>query len=457
MIQRSSDGPPRASRGRRSGPPAFRLSGEGLLLFAVAFGLRALYAWLAQGPHATPSSDAVSYDTIAASLARGDGFRLEGASGAYPTAFVPPVVPWLTSLVYRAVGHQFFAALMLQAAIGACVPLLARALASSTFGSPVARWTAWLCAVHPLLVFFSGYLLTETTFCAALLLALLATVAWIQAPRPARAFGAGCLWGLAALVRPTALPMPLVVAAWAWVPLGLSLRASGRVRQLLLLALGVVLVVGPWTIRNAIALRAFVPITTGGGRSLLDANNPMVWDDDALRGGATSVYGLEPYASRFRGRSEVEVDRLSGRLAREFLAARAGEWPRAAAAKLGRFWRVSSEAGTTGRWQRAGSPLAALLARVDPLLVWSLVVLPFALWGLARTLLDPRRLFLSLPAWTIVAFTIGSIVYWGALRMRVPIEPLVALYAGAGIEDVRRRWRLRRSGLKLVAAGGARG
>jgi 4-amino-4-deoxy-L-arabinose transferase-like glycosyltransferase len=435
----------RARRGR-NGPGA----GTWALVYAVALALRVGYCWMAAGPTATPSSDALEYDTVAWNLASGGGFSLEGVGGPYPTAFVPPVVPWLVSLIYRAGGHHFFLGLLLQCAIGALIPLLLAALASATHGGGVALTAAWLAAFDPLLVFFSGYLLTETTFTAALLAAMIASAAWLKTPRPGRAAGAGMLWGLASLTRPTALALPLVVAGWAWAPLGLTVAPRDRVRQLLVLALGVVLVVGPWTIRNAIALHAFVPVTTGGGRALLDANNPVVWGDPATRGGANSTYGLEPWASRFRGKSEPEVDRLARADAVAFLSAHVADWPAMAGAKLARFWRVTAEGGGTGTWQREGSPLGSLLRRVDPLLVWSACVLPFAIWGLFRTLQGPRRWFLSLPVLVTGYFTAVAVVFWGALRMRVPVEPLVLLLAAAGLEDARRRWNTRARGLRVI-------
>src|SRR6266511_3909169 len=88
--------------------------GPWLVLYAVALGLRVLYAWLATGPHAVPSSDSAEYDAVAWHLARGQGFSLDAAAGPYPTAFVPPLLPWLTSLVYGAFGHRFFASILLQ-------------------------------------------------------------------------------------------------------------------------------------------------------------------------------------------------------------------------------------------------------------------------------------------------------------------------------------------------------
>jgi 4-amino-4-deoxy-L-arabinose transferase-like glycosyltransferase len=424
-----------------------------LLLFAAALALRVAYVLLAHGTAPVPSSDAATYHAVAANLARGAGFALGTGDGTWPTAFVPPAVPGLTSLLYRVSGPWFLGALLLQCVIGALVPLALAAFGAALFGAGVGRLAGWLATVQPLLVFFSGYLLTETTFTLALLLALLVTVEWVKAPRGARALGAGLVWGLAALTRPTALPLPLLVTAWAWVPLGLALGGRARARQLALLLLGVALAVGPWTLRNAVALRAFVPVTTGGGRALLDGNNPLNWTDPAKRGGGESVFGREPYASRFRGRGEPEVDALARAEALAFLRAHAAEWPAMAAVKLGRFWRLGAEGGGTGSWQREGSPLRSLQARFDPLLAWSLLALPLALWGLGLALRGPRRLFLSLPLLVVLAFSAMAVMFWGALRMRVPIEPLVTLFAAAGADDLWRRLRPRARGLRVVEGG----
>jgi hypothetical protein len=258
------------------------------------------------------------------------------------------------------------------------------------------------------------------------------------------------VWGVAALARPTALPLPALIAVWAWVPLGLSVPPRERAKQVALLLLGLALAVGPWTIRNAVALRAFVPITTGGGRALLDSNNAKVWDDPRARGGAISTTHVEPYAREAVGRSEAAADVLARRRALEFLAARSGEWPAMASAKLRRFWRLTAEGGGTGSWQREGGPLGVLLRRIDPLLLWSAITLPFALWGLVRTLSGPRRWYQALPALVVLYFTVLAVVFWGALRMRVPVEPLLALFAAVGFADARRRLRSRSSGLRVI-------
>ena len=451
MIQRADDRSPRGAARAWKGRPLLAPSRETLALFFVALVLRAAYAWLVHGSAAVPSSDSTTYDTIAWNLARGMGFQLGADAGLYPTAFVPPALPWALSLLYRATGHSFIAAVMLMCVFGALVPPLLRSLGRAMFGPAVGTWAGWLAAVHPLLIFFSGYVMTESLFSAALLLALLASVAWIKQPRAGRAFWSGALWGAASLTRPTALPLALVVAIWGWGPLGLALSGGERRRQVSMLLVGLVLAIAPWTIRNAASLHAFVPLTTGGGRSLLDSNNSVVWDDDAKRGGAIAVLTTEPWATRFHGLSEVELDRRAGREAVAFLRSHVADWPRAALAKFARFWRWTALTPSTGTWASDAGSLASRLQRLDPLLPWSVLFFPLAVWGLARTLRGTRRHFQLLPLWVVAAATLGTLVYWGALRLRVPIEPLVTLYAAAGATDIAWRVRVRRAGLTLVS------
>jgi 4-amino-4-deoxy-L-arabinose transferase-like glycosyltransferase len=448
MIQRATTTP-------RGGGPARRLrlpkpSGEAWAVFGVALAVRLAYVLAVHPAGAQPSSDSIAYDELGWNLARGMGFQFMGESALYPTAKAP-LLPWLVSLVYRVTGHVFMAALLAQAVLGAFVPLLVRSLGGSMFNPPVGRLAGWLAAVHPLLVFFSGYLLTENLFSVVVLAAVLASAAWLRHPRAGRAFGAGLLWGLAALTRPTALPLPAAVAAWAWAPIGLSLRPGERTRQVALLLLGTALAIAPWTARNAIVLREFVPITTGGGRTLLDANNAIVWDDPALRGGAISTAEREPWRTRWRNLSEAEVDRAAGAEAVAFGLARWREWPGVAWAKFSRFWRLRSQTPSTGRWFQPGSLPDRLVGLADPLLWWSLVLFPCAMWGLFRTLRHSRRHFQLLPLVVVAMFTVGALVFWGALRLRVPAEPMVLLYASVGLTDLARRFRARRAGLELVA------
>ena len=104
------------------------------------------------------------------------------------------------------------------------------------------RRAATLC---PLLVFPEADLGTEIIFGACLVAALGAVASWMKTPRPARALGVGLALGLATLAQTSAALLPAAVAAWAWIPLGLTVAARDRGRQMLLLAFGLLTVLSP--------------------------------------------------------------------------------------------------------------------------------------------------------------------------------------------------------------------
>jgi len=91
---------------------------------------------------------------------------------------------------------------------------------------------------------------------------------------------------------------------------------------------------------------------------------------------------------------------------------------------------------------------------VDPLRLWSLALFPLAAWGAVLTVRGPRRWFQSLSLWVILYFSLLAVVFFGALRMRMPVEPLIALLGAVGISDLRRRLLARRRGLRVVEARG---
>ena len=102
-------------------------------MFVAALVLRVAYVLVVHKLSAQPSSDSIAYDQLGWNLARGMGFQLNGESALYPTAKAP-VLPYLVSLLYRATGHVYFAALLMQCLIGALVPVLVRALGRTMFG-----------------------------------------------------------------------------------------------------------------------------------------------------------------------------------------------------------------------------------------------------------------------------------------------------------------------------------
>jgi hypothetical protein len=201
------------------------------------------------------------------------------------------------------------------------------------------------------------------------------------------------------------------------------------------------LTIAPWTLRNALVFHAFVPVAARGGGALLAGNNSIAWYDPARRGGASNEQWDSMVQNEFHGMSEPAAQALAQRTALGFIRGHAADAPSVALAKLRRFWRLSAEGGGTGIWQREGSPLTALLRRLDPLFLWSAAVFPLALWGFLVSLRGPRRGFHLLNLWVVLYFCLLTVVFFGSLRMRAPVEPLILLYAAAGAMELLRRLR----------------
>jgi hypothetical protein len=408
-----------------------------------ALALRLALAF-AIAPRTAPAGPPSTIDQIASSLAHGAGFTILHGDRPTPTAIVAPATPWITSLAYRSVGHRYELAVGLQCVLGALLPLLIAWLGSLMFGGTVGRLTGATAAADPLLAWACTRLHTETLYSLALLIAAAATAAWVKTPRPGRALGVGITWGLAALVQATAIPLALLVTAWAWAPLGLTVEGRDRLRQTGLILLGLAIAVGPWIARNALALHALVPVTTAAGPELLAGNNPEVWGPGGRRGGPIDPARMPALLPEAETLPEPRAGVVAANRAWRFASPRIAEWPAITLAKLARLWGSSTD-DPAAPWGRSG-----WLERLDPIAIWSAFILPLALWGVARTLKSPRRWFQSLPAIVIVYGLVPAVLFYGVSRMRVPIEPFALLFATAGFEDARRRWRTRARGLRVV-------
>jgi 4-amino-4-deoxy-L-arabinose transferase-like glycosyltransferase len=271
---------------------------------------------------------------------------------------------------------------------------------------------------------------------ASLLLAYRA----LDRPGP-RSFAAlGVVLGLAALTRAEGLLLAIVLV----VPLCARLRGvdASRRSRLALVALGAVLVViAPWSIRNALRLDAFVPIS----------NNAVVLVDgascDATYAGDQLGLWRETFSSfgdRARELSQAEAcfegfdiaqetfdEATAARehlgdgvaYARDHLAAT----PKVAAARVLRTWGLyaprqqvdfESLEGRPRSWQMAGT-----------VMFWTLV--PFAIAGFV--VLVRRGVAIWPLLSTVVVVTIVAALTYGQQRFRVAAEPVILVTASVGL------------------------
>lgn len=394
-------------------------------------------AWVV-GLGTLPKADEADYHGIAAHLAAGDGFL---APEGTPTARRPPAYPVFLAGLYAVTGADPVAGRLAQVLLGATVIFLTWHVARRLFGAGVAIVSAALVALNPFLIFISGYLLTENLF----LVLLLGAFALLPAPRAwataswRRVTIVGALLGLATLTRPSGLPMlewmlvaTLLLAGGAW-------KARGA--RVAVAALAALLVVAPWYARNARVAGGWV-LTTHGGITFYQGNNHKVHDIPQWRGGAAPLESL-PRFNELVAMSEIERDRLAWKMGKAYARTQWREMPELIKWKLIRFWRFKSDMGLSGIqsgwWFSKDSFLGKLAAEVDVGLVYAGFVMPLFLVGLAMTVRRARDLVFLYGA--VVVHTAIAVAFFGNLRGRLPIEPVMAIFAAAALAAIAERLR----------------
>ncbi|MEX0971976.1 MAG: hypothetical protein WDZ46_01805 [Solirubrobacterales bacterium] len=279
-----------------------------LAILLLGVGLRLGEAWDGRAP----VYDAQGYAAIAANLERGEGFTL-GADATQPASNYSPGLPLLAAAIYALGGgvDERLARLVL-ALIGSLAVLFAYLIGRRLAGPLAGLIGGGVVALYPALLEYQGMLMGEPLAATLLSGAVLGTL-WadgrgarvlsrgggagralgfspglLTAVRlrlwgekqdaassrhplptpPARGWLLpGVLFGALALVRPEYLAIALLVAVVVVVRGGRDGWRVGLVQAVVMLV-GVAVVVAPWTVRNAVALDRFVPISTGGGQVL---------------------------------------------------------------------------------------------------------------------------------------------------------------------------------------------
>lgn len=411
-------------------------------ILLLGLGLRVAEAWDGR----PPVYDAAAYAAVAANLADGEGFTA-GPGATQPSSNYSPGLPLLVAGIYELTGgpDERLARLLL-AAIGTLAILFAyligRRLILSLKHSPhqsgenrsaVAGGllAATAVAIYPALLEYQGMLMSEP-LAATLLSGGVLAIFW-AAEREGRWdwLLPGALLGSLALVRPEYLGVAFLVALVVFARRARADWRRGLTQAAILLA-GLAIVVAPWTLRNAVALDRFVPISTGGGQVLFagtylpsDGNPEAVGAEVVERHpglfapGAAQDLRLEQILARLAADRypELETDQALGRMGREQLWDDVTEEPLEftgfLAAKVWRVW-------TYGARQSMREPGWELIH-------WALVAL--GLLGLG--LLAARRRWEALLIGTVfLAITALSALLVASPRRVLVLLPLVAALGG---------------------------
>lgn len=445
-------------------------------------------------------ADPDSYRALAERLATEGLFglppRLDPAASARPTAYRPPLYPLLLSLCVVDGRLSTVRTAWLHLTLGvAAVAGVARL--GRLYGLGRLRWAAaGAAAVDPLLLHQSTLVMTETAAAALAVAVLLAWERFRRRPGAPVAAVAGLVVGLAALCRPTFLPcagLLALLAAWesrrrtAGIGPVRGPDAEGAARPSLgrrfappgaaavALALGTVVALSPWLVRNRWQFDRWIASTTHGGYTLLLGNNPDFYD--YLRRGtpgqvwapesterlieqslAASSEPARPVDPQLRTQLDAEPrdaewreDRRLAQIAWGNLRSDPSGAVRASLYRIGQLWSPLPHATGEAESTAARGARYAVAA-------WYVGVFGAATFGLARRVgrgpgrerrLAPWRAGVAL----CLVFTAVHSLYWSNLRMRAPLMPFVGLLAAAAFVPARPRRSASATGSPARSAG----
>jgi 4-amino-4-deoxy-L-arabinose transferase-like glycosyltransferase len=416
------------------------------VVLVVALAVRVAY--VLHTPHYVPSHDDGAFDRLALGISRSGVYP---NLGGFPTAYRPPGYPYVRGMVYALVGDghaRIVAARLFQALVGTAIVVLLGAVARHLYDRRVALYVMAIAAVYPPLIAVGDSLLSEAQTVLFEMAAILAVLAWRSSGRVRWAVAAGALGGALTLTRSNAFVVVAALAVGVWPGRG---RAPVSQLKPLVALLGTALaVVAPWTIRNAVVMRSFIPVSDELGGTLAGTYNPVSAHDRAAPAFWHLLNQIPSYANATRALSHGPEPAFQSRLV-HFAVGYLYHHPFYLATVA--WYNILRILGLTGlseaRFMATGAGIKSpSVADACVYALWA--VLALAVIGIAW-----RRVRVRIPrfVWMAAGLLLATVVLVNgeSPRLRLPMDPFLLLLAGAGLAqvveaaarpvDVRRRGR----------------
>jgi 4-amino-4-deoxy-L-arabinose transferase-like glycosyltransferase len=360
---------------------------------------------------------------IGAAIASGQGFSNPFGPPTGPTAWEPPLYPYLIAGVFKSLGvyskSSAFVLLAINSVFSAltCVPILL--IGRRVFSEKVALGAAWTWALFPYVMFWCTKWVWETSLSTL----LVAAIFWLALSMEDRDgwlpwLEFGLLWGVAALSSTVLLSFLPASGVWVWYH-----RAQRRKPSLAGIALASAVFfacIAPWVVRNEHIFGRFIFIRDNFGAELRLGNGngaDGTWMEYLHP--TQDVYAMRQYQSM-------------------------GELAYIAMRKQQALFYIKSDyarfAGLCGKrfvYYWAGAPRPSQvwwLAQIKNSLFLTSSIL---MWGGLGRALRQRRPGAWLFFWLIVSYTAIYYVVFPHPRYRHPIEPQMAILAVYLITEAR--------------------
>jgi len=407
----------------------------------IAFLLRLAVITIGHTDRITPRRDHFQYGwemgRLARSIATGQGFSSPTDVPSGPSAWAPPLYPYLLAGVFKRFGVysalSAWVILTFNSIFSALTCLTLSQIGEGVYGAGVGRAAAWTWALFPYAIYWPTRVVWETSLTTFLLsLALLLTLRMgtnLQqrgaSARPRRTWILfGLLWGVIALTNTAVISMMPLCLLW------LLYRTSWR-SQLVGAALCVLtafLVMAPWLIRNYAVFGKFVFIRDNLPLELHMANNKRsagLWT-------RAEHPGNDPESMhRFQELGEIRFMEEKQQEVRQFIREHPGTFFLYSLERAGYFW--------------IGPPQVNIIAGYDLRIARHMAFLIPAVFGFVGLWLTMRKgetgAFLF--ACFLLIYPIPYYIVQPFPRYKHPIEPemiLLAVYVFREARRIQIRW-----------------
>jgi hypothetical protein len=349
-------------------------------------------------------------------------------------SFMPPLYVGLIYACLRWAAHPPMVLALTQAVLSSlvCGAMYIIALTLSKKRS-VAILAALAAACYPVLILMVNVPESLLLHAAVLLWAVAVTLLLPGRRRWGSAVLAGVLWGLIAMGRPALLGfMPLLVF-WLWLN---RTDGHGWLKTSVVLVTAVTLVVLPWTIRNYRIHGRIIMISTNGGATFWNGNNPFTTGSghdvyterleqflgqphDPKQPAIVQIY---PYPlpagiqSSVATVSELTLERQLYRAGLDFIRQHPREWIALVGQKLISFWWFRPRLGVA--YEASWTPYYKLM--------YALLMVVFGA-GLAMSFKHRRQY--SLLYLLFAYYSVVNVAFQVLTRYRWEIEPLFLVFA----------------------------
>jgi 4-amino-4-deoxy-L-arabinose transferase-like glycosyltransferase len=336
---------------------------------------------------------------------------------------VPPGYPLLLALSFGASEqHGLVIATSGQMIADGIVALLLWYLGCAVCSRRAGLWSGVMWLLFPPALVVSTWITAETFFTAALVAGLAMLIISFQRENPLYASSAGMLLGIATLLRPTTIALPLFL-----IPLWFRRDLRRPYRNGVCFVMSAACIILAWTARNQIILHDRIPVAVSFGAGVLQGSHESSF---TIKGKRRAYPEMVRSAAR-DGIVKPDTDKASqidGYLLRVGLhnyETRYREQPWSFASfflyKSVRLW-YGTESG--------GVPQQLFLG------VCSLIVLPFAAWQLWRWRIGAARTVTMVFGLTIIYFFLLHLAVVPQYRYVHPIFPLLILAAAARATEI---------------------